>query len=61
MVVALRAVRVLVLVPWGVFTEPQGRAGRSGSLWGALSVCAPHSASSCKSLQDLSIRARSEP
>ncbi len=33
MVVAHRAVRVLV--PWGVFTEPQGRAGRSGSHWGA--------------------------
>ena len=31
MVVALRAVRVLL--PWGVLTEPQGRAGRSGSLW----------------------------
>ena len=31
MVVALRAVRVLL--PWGVLTEPQGRAGKKGSLW----------------------------
>jgi hypothetical protein len=22
-----------VLLPWGVLTEPQGRAGRKGSLW----------------------------
>lgn len=29
MVVALRAVRVLL--PWGVLTEPQGRAGKKGS------------------------------
>ena len=40
MVVALRAVRVLL--PWGVLTEPQGRAGRLGSLLGALSVCGHH-------------------
>ena len=31
MVVTLRAVRVLL--PWGVLTEPQGRADRKGSLW----------------------------
>ena len=31
MVVALRAVRVLL--PWGVLTEPQGRAGKKGSQW----------------------------
>ena len=29
MVAALRAVRVLL--PWGVLTEPQGRAGKKGS------------------------------
>ena len=29
MEVALRAVRVLL--PWGVLTEPQGRAGKKGS------------------------------
>jgi hypothetical protein len=49
-----------VPLPWGVLTEPQGRAGRSGSLWGALSVCGLISASSCKTLRDPSIRARSE-
>ncbi len=31
MAVALRTVRVLL--PWGVLTEPQGRAGKKGSLW----------------------------
>ena len=36
MVVALRAVRVLL--PWGVLTEPQGRAGKKGLLLGALFV-----------------------
>jgi hypothetical protein len=30
MVVALRAERVLL--PWGVLPEPQGRAGKKGSL-----------------------------
>ena len=34
MAVALRAVRVLL--PWGVLTEPQGRAGKKGSFWEPL-------------------------
>jgi hypothetical protein len=48
MVAALRAVRVLL--PWGVLTEPQGRAGRSGSLWEPFLFVDPISASSCKTL-----------
>ncbi len=58
MAVALRAVRVLL--PWGVLIESQGRAGRSGSLWGPSLLVDSISASSCKTLRDPSIRARSE-
>ncbi len=58
MVVALLHLRVAL--PWGVLTEPQGRAGRSGSLWEPFLFVDPISASSCKTLRDLSIRSRSE-
>ncbi len=58
MAVALRTVRVLL--PWGVLTEPQGRAGRKDSLWEPFLFVHPISASSCKTLRDPSIRARSE-
>ena len=41
MVVALRAVRVLL--PWEVLTEPQGRAGKKGSLGSPFCWCLPRS------------------
>lgn len=49
-----------VPLPWGVLTEPQGRAGRSGSLWEPFLFVDAISASSYKTLRDPSIRTRSE-
>lgn len=49
-----------VLLPWEVLTEPQGRAGRKGSLWEPFLFVAPISASSCTTLRDPSIRSKSE-
>ena len=39
MVVALRAVRVLL--SGGVLTEPQGRAGKNSSFWEPFLLCQP--------------------